>query len=94
MAISLRYAGAAGPMIRVETKRSIWTLTLNRWLWRPMVMHQPDCSGVYGWLCFAVDWFSKEWLDFCEDHGGGLGTTMQWLEEDLNDENNLSNERC
>jgi hypothetical protein len=36
---------------------------------------------MFGWLFLMVDRLSKEWLDYCKEHGGGLESTFNWLSE-------------
>ena len=70
--------------LRLETKKHIWIFEVVpmwshrlEWSWTSDVVH-------IWWTRIAIDRLSKGWLQFCEDHGSGLESTIAWLEDELN----------
>jgi hypothetical protein len=43
------------------------------------------------WGCFAYDWISKEWLDYCERKGCTLLDVFSIIESELEEEGEKSN---
>lgn len=70
--------------LRLETKTGIWTVSRQRWHWRPVCVGRPSYDWfMFGWLFVLVERLSKEWLTFCEEHGSGLESTFDWLMESV-----------
>ena len=64
-----------GPF-RFETRKRIWLVGFGRWRITPEVSCSCDVWRdsdwwMFWWLNLQVDSISKEWLRFCDEHGGG-----------------------
>lgn len=68
--------------MRIETKNHIYTLVRIPTFWLLPVVEWGEDVASATWLWFSLDRISKEWLKFCEDHGGGMAATLEWLRED------------
>lgn len=56
------------------------------WRWRPDIDWMRGCSWSACWGFWAIEWISKEWLDYCERKWSGLGTVMDWVDRESSDE--------
>lgn len=69
--------------MRLETKKHIYTLDRIPTFWlRPEISWGDDVASVT-WLWFSFYRISKKWLKFCEDHGGGIETTLEWVLDEI-----------
>ena len=72
--------------MRWETRGRIWLIYRVPWRWLPEFYDQRECTWSFCWGCFAIEWVSKEWLDYCDRKGSGLGTLMDWIERETRDD--------
>ena len=73
-------------MIRYETKKRIWTLSLcRRFFLKPVWDFGGDVSYLT-WLWFSVEATSIEWLDFCDRHGGGFGEMFDLMLREIEED--------
>jgi len=80
----------AGGYFRWESKNRIWFIGSVRWKLWPEVSCSSDRwigsdTWNFWWLNLSIESLSKEWLQFSEDHGGGLEATADWILTEITD---------
>lgn len=73
-------------MIRYETKKRIWTLTLIRRFY--LIPEWEFGTDIYylTWLWFSVEATSIEWLNFCDQHGGGFEEMFDFILREIEED--------
>ena len=73
-------------LFRLETKKRMFLFGTCRFRCVPELDRSSSDQGHLSWLWWNLDWLSKDWLEFCEKHGGGLASTFDWLEENMKED--------